>query len=188
VVQLADPTQPPPLRMYYSAGDGNYPVATGWLRQMLERLGVEVSLDVQTGYVHNSWPASSLRDGFRFLVEQPPPPCVPGPAALCLRDGRFRVEASWATATASGAGQAVELTDESGAFWFFSPGNVELDVKVLAGCPLNGHHWVFAAGLTDVGVTLTVTDTASGQQAVYRNPRGTPFVAVQDTRAFPGCP
>jgi pimeloyl-ACP methyl ester carboxylesterase len=189
VVELADPVAPPPLRFYYGTDDPNYAGgAYGLLRQMLLRLGVVVSADLQAGYGHNSWPTASLVEGFRFLVEQPRPACLPEPHALCLREGRFRVEATWETATGTGAAQGRELSDESGSFWFFSPANLELDVKVLDGCAVNGHYWVFAAGLTDVGVTLTVTDTATSSNAVYRHPRGAPYAPVQDTAAFESCP
>jgi len=46
---------------------------------------------------------------------------------------------------------------------------------------------VFAAGLTDVEVTLTVTDTVSGQVRKYRSTLGKPFLPVQDTAAFATC-
>jgi hypothetical protein len=65
---------------------------------------------------------------------------------------------------------------------------VELVVKALDGCSFNGRHWIFAGGLTDVAVTLTVTDTRSGEVKTYRNPLGTPFAPIQDTGAFPSCP
>jgi photosystem II stability/assembly factor-like uncharacterized protein len=118
-----------------------------------------------------------------------PGPCTPSAAALCLgTGGRFLVTASWAAPPADGAGQAVGLTADTGAFWFFSAANLELLVKVLDGCSLNGHYWAFAAGLTNVGVTLTVTDTQTGESRTYTNPAGAPFPALQDTAAFDTCP
>ncbi len=45
---------------------------------------------------------------------------------------------------------------------------------MLDGCALNGKIWVFAAGTTDVGWTLTVTDQATGASKVYRNELGLP--------------
>jgi hypothetical protein len=51
---------------------------------------------------------------------------------------------------------AVSLTDESGFFWFFEPGNVEVTVKILDGRALNGHYWLFVASMTDVGFTIDV--------------------------------
>ena len=81
-------------------------------------------------------------------------------------------------------GTAVELTPDTGYFWFFNQENVELLVKVLDGCPITDHWWVFAGGLTDVEVTLRVTDTLSGMVKTYFNPQKTPFEPVQDTSAF----
>ncbi len=116
--------------------------------------------------------------------------CTPGPRSLCLSDGRFRVEARWRTRTGlEGSGQAVELTGDTGYFWFFSPDNVEAVVKVLDACfaPFD-RFWVFAAGLTNVEVTLKVTDTVSGEVREYQNPQETAFRPIQDTQAFATCP
>ncbi|HTQ78775.1 MAG TPA: hypothetical protein VMM92_02180 [Thermoanaerobaculia bacterium] len=119
--------------------------------------------------------------------------CTPSPTALCLQGGRFRVEVAWVTAGtagqsgSSGFGQAVPLTADTGFFWFFASTNVELVVKVLDGCGLGGHFWVFAGGLTDVATTLTVTDTATGAVRTYNGRQGVAFAPLQDTAAFP-CP
>ena len=43
---------------------------------------------------------------------------------------------------------------------------------------------MFAGGLTDVGVTMTVTDTETGVEKPYGNPVGTAFQPVQDLEAF----
>ena len=100
--------------------------------------------------------------------------CVPGPRALCLRDGRFRVEVEWRDQhnAATGDGQAVPGTGESGFFWFFDESNVELIVKILDGQPLNGKFWVFYGALTDVEYWITVTDTETGAQRMYHNAPG----------------
>ncbi len=48
--------------------------------------------------------------------------------------------------------------------------NVEVVVKVLNGCsPPFNHYWVFASGLTNVAVELTVTDTQTGEVVTYLN-------------------
>jgi hypothetical protein len=114
-------------------------------------------------------------------------PCVPGPTRLCLNGGRFLVESRWKTAQGEGAGMAVPLTGDTGFFWFFSSSNVEMVVKVLDACGLNGSFWVFAGGLTDVEVETTVTDTVTGAVKTYRNTQGTKFQPLQDTAAFPTC-
>src|SRR5436309_6829750 len=66
---------------------------------------------------------------------------------LRLSGNRFQVVATWRTAGGgSGVGHAIPLTADTGAFWFFAPGNVELIVKVLNACTPFGRFWVFAAG------------------------------------------
>ncbi len=78
--------------------------------------------------------------------------------------------------------------DNAGAFWFFDPQSIEVVFKILDGCATNGHAWVFAGGLTNVGVTLTVTDTKTGAARIYTNPAGSAFQPIQDTAAFSTCP
>ncbi|HVT14753.1 MAG TPA: hypothetical protein VHQ90_01060 [Thermoanaerobaculia bacterium] len=107
--------------------------------------------------------------------------CSSSATALCLQRNRFLVEASWQTADGSGTGQAIPLTSDTGGFWFFSSSNVELLVKVLDGCGLTGSYWVFAGGLTNVGVTLGVTDMVTGQTRTYRSTAGTAFQPILDT-------
>lgn len=108
--------------------------------------------------------------------------------ALCLQDGRFEVRAFWETASDSGIGLPVQLTTDSGYFWFFDAANIEVVVKLLAACPVNDRFWFFAAGLTNVEVTLEVTDTSVPQTKGYFNPQGTAFQPIQDTAAFNTCP
>jgi outer membrane protein assembly factor BamB len=115
-----------------------------------------------------------------------PSTCVADATTLCLQGNRFQVRASWQTAAgATGDGQAVRITADTGYFWFFGPANVEMLTKVLDGCGLGDRFWVFAGGLTDVHVVLTVTDTANGAVRTYHNPQGTAFAPLQDTGAFP---
>lgn len=116
-------------------------------------------------------------------------PCFASTTRLCLAGGRFAVDVAWADPFGgSGPGVAVPLSEDTGAFWFFDERNLELMVKVLEACPVNGHVWVFAGGLTNVEVELTVTDTRTGEERVYRNPQGQAFQPVQDTAAFPCTP
>ena len=70
-----------------------------------------------------------------------------------MDDGRWRLQ----------HGHAVALTGEAGYFWFFDLNNLEIVVKTLNGCGTNGHYWFFAAGLTDLEVTITVTDRTTGE-------------------------
>ena len=105
---------------------------------------------------------------------------------LCL--GSFEVEVEWdAGGGETGRGAAERLTARSGDFWFFEPDNVEMVVKVLDGCSLNGHMWVFAAGLTDLQVTTTVRDLSNEKERVWSSPRGTLFRPILDKEAFASC-
>ncbi len=115
--------------------------------------------------------------------------CTPTATNLCLSGGRFQVNARWTTSDGkSGDGQAVRLTTDTGYFWFFNPANAEMTIKVLNACSFNGKYWVFAGGMTDVQVDITVTDTKTGAVRTYKNALGTPFVTITDTGAFATCP
>jgi PKD repeat protein len=125
----------------------------------------------------------------QFQIGAAPSACVAGATDLCLQANRFQVEVAWTTAQgASGAGQAVPLTDDTGYFWFFSSANVEMVLKILNGCALNQSYWVFAGGLTNVQVDVTVTDTKANTVRHYSNAQGAPFKPIQDTAAFATCP
>jgi hypothetical protein len=126
--------------------------------------------------------------GYRITEnDAPPPSCIADTDTLCLNNGRFRVEATFNTGSQSGNAQVVRLTDETGYLWFFSASNVEAVIKVLNACALNQSFWVFTAGLTNVRVDITVTDTQTGQSKTYTNPLNTKYIAVQDTAAFATC-
>jgi hypothetical protein len=120
-----------------------------------------------------------------FTVTAPAGSCVPSATRLCLGDRRFQVEATWETNGQAGAGQTRTITHDTGTFYFFDPDNLEVVVKVVDGCALDNHFWVFAGGLTNVRTAMTVTDTARGTSKTYENPAGTPFQPIQDTAAFP---
>jgi hypothetical protein len=98
------------------------------------------------------------------------------------------VEAAWRDFQLNGgAGTAVPITggtgDTTGYFWFFSPSNVEVILKVLDGRSLNDHFWVFYGALSNVEYTLTVTDTQTGLTLRYLNPMGQ-LASVGDTTGF----
>lgn len=113
----------------------------------------------------------------------------PGPGAVLLQDDRFAVEVAWRDHFGdTGVGQMAVRSDDSANFWFFRQDNWELLIKVLDGCPVNGHFWVFSAAVTDVEYTITVTDTESEQTQVYSNVLGDTPVSVTDTAAFATCP
>lgn len=115
--------------------------------------------------------------------------CQPSDQHLCLANGRFLATATWRTPDGrTGRAGVEQLTDESGYFWFFRPGNVEAIVKVLDACGASlPHFWTFAAGLTNLEVELTVVDTFTNDINTYQNGAGVPFLPIQDTRAFATC-
>ena len=116
--------------------------------------------------------------------------CTPDEHTLCLNEGRFSVTAAFQLSPLGPVFQAfaIGLTDQAGYFWFFEPENVELVVKVLNGCGINGAYWVFASGLTNLEVGITVQDSRTGEQTYYPNERGTAFPPIQDINAFHTCP
>jgi hypothetical protein len=110
--------------------------------------------------------------------------CATSENRLCMNGDRFSVEVSWRDfRDRTGVGHAVPITSDTGYFWFFSPANVELVVKVLDARSVNGKYWVFFGALSNVEYTLTVTDTTNGKVKTYVNPSGQ-FASVGDTKAF----
>jgi hypothetical protein len=76
---------------------------------------------------------------------------------------------------------------DSVKFTFFYPITLEVIVKIIEGCPLGGKWWVFAGGLTDLEVTIKVTDTATNLVKSYHSKKGQLFQPFADTSAF-SCP
>jgi hypothetical protein len=111
-------------------------------------------------------------------------PCPGTPQVLSLSNCRFQLQVEW-RAQGTGPGQAVQLTNDTGYFWFFSESNVELIVKVLDARSFNGHFWVFYGALSNVEYTLTLKDSVTGSIRIYHNPSGA-FASVGDTAAFRG--
>lgn len=143
---------------------------------------------IATGPDRNLWTLESASGKIARIT--PTGPCGADDKALCLGGGRFEVRAHWTSSSrgGSGDGTAVPLTADGGYFWFFDSSNIEVFVKVLNACSVGeGRFWVFAGGLTNVGVTLTVTDSLTLVTNAYTNTDGARFQAVQDTAAFT-CP
>jgi Bacterial pre-peptidase C-terminal domain len=117
-----------------------------------------------------------------------PSQCVSNSTTLCLNGGRFRVTAIFSAPNlgiTNAPAQVVNLTSDTGYFWFFSANNVELVLKVVDGRAFNGFFWVFYGALSDVEYTITVTDTANGRVKTYHNTPGH-LASVADTAAFSG--
>ena len=145
-----------------------------------------------SGHFVAAW-ASSLGDGseagvFGQRLETPVLTCAADGDTLCLHHNRFRAEIHWTNyAGDTGIGQAVPFTGDSGLFWFFGPGNLEMLIKVVDGCELNQRYWVYAGATTDVEYRLTVTDTWTDSAREYTNPLGHRAPAITDSGAFATC-
>jgi len=115
--------------------------------------------------------------------------CATTATVACLNDRRFRVQAKWDIPDGTrGYAALAHFSGDSARATFFDPANVELVLKVLDACVVNERYWVFAAGLTNVEVTVRVTDTHTATVWEYHNPLDQAFPPVQDTSAFAACP
>ncbi len=76
------------------------------------------------------------------------------------------------------------IGDEASLFYFFEFDNVELLVKVLDACGVNGKYWVFGSAATDLEYTIEIEDMAMarGQKKTYSRNSANPL--INDTNAF----
>jgi hypothetical protein len=99
--------------------------------------------------------------------------------------GHFQITVDWRDFMGStGAGTGVPLTSHSGYFWFFSPDNPELFIKLVDDWANSGYYWVVFGAITTVEFTVTVTNTEDGQTQSYFNPLGNAPTTVIHRQAF----
>jgi len=135
--------------------------------------GLTGSTNFPTAYAYQASKAGADKVYDAFITRISQYSCKAGAETLCLGGSRFSAEVEWNTPTgASGKGQAVPMTIESGYYWFFAAGNVELFVKLLDSRAVNGHFWFFWAALTDVQYTITVRDHETGAVKTYHGVQG----------------
>jgi uncharacterized protein DUF1573 len=104
--------------------------------------------------------------------------CVPNATTTCLLGNRFQVRVKRGTAYQ----QVVPVTSQTSFFWFYSPDNTEIFVKLLDGTFVNGKYWVFFGSMTDQAYNIEVTDTVTGILKSYASPG--PICGGADTSAF----
>ena len=110
--------------------------------------------------------------------------CEPGGPALTLRGG-YTVSMCYET----GDGRVGNARDwgldssQSGLLYFFDPDNVEVLIKVLDGCGVNGHRWVFVAPVTDLAFNLHV-EGHNGRRWSHTNRLGQTADTAADVTAF----
>ncbi|HEY2737156.1 MAG TPA: PKD domain-containing protein, partial [Thermoanaerobaculia bacterium] len=109
--------------------------------------------------------------------------CVPTPNRQCLAGGRFAVATAFNAANPK-PGKVISLPGTNAvAFGILDAKNPEFVVKIVDGRKINGHFWVFYAGLTRARVKLTVTDTLTGASKSYVSQTGS-LASQADTGAF----
>lgn len=108
--------------------------------------------------------------------------CTYDGTSLCLLAGRFRVQAGYRDYSGRrGLGRAVTLSSDTGYFWFFDAANVEVVSKAVSFCADASHNvGIYTGGLTDLEVTLGVTDTLKGTYTEHSNLLGMPFSLIRD--------
>lgn len=123
--------------------------------------------------------------GIRYTIDEndepPPPPPPPACEAPCLGE-RFSVGTQYSLQNgATGEMGSEILSSSTAAFYFTNSTNLELFVKVVNACSINNTYWVFASGLTNQGIVITIRDTATSTDLIITNPLGRlfePFVAT----------
>ncbi len=120
------------------------------------------------------------------------PPCVADAQTLCLDAGnndRFRVRMTWTDFVGgTGPGFAVPFTSDSGFFYFFSPQNLEVLVKMVNGCgSFSNYYWFYYAAASNVQIDIEVADTEADVIQTYHNPLGN-FASDGDITALQTCP
>ena len=124
-------------------------------------------------------------DGDLSLVEPPLP--EPGDCAefdFCLFD-RFGIDIA---DTSGNPGQVQVADEDAGLFTFLDEQEWQALVRIVNGCRINDHFWVFAAATSGVEFDLTVTDTVVGESRSYVNPLDNLPEPITDTAAFATCP
>ena len=119
-------------------------------------------------------------------------PCVRDADTACLQSDRFEVNITWTNNQGSGTAQVMSFggqrteNNEAAFYYFQSPTNFEMGVKVLNACVpfLGNKFWVFVSGLTDQGWIVNVRDTQTGATKTYSNPVGKLSTTFADTAAF----
>jgi hypothetical protein len=116
--------------------------------------------------------------------------CRPaGDAPLTLLNNRFQVRVDWSSKTPAQAAVCPQPDrDDSGLFYYLSPENWAVMVKVLDACDRFDRYWVFSTATAQVAYTIQLTDTKSGENRRYESTAGNAFQPVLDTQAFATCP
>ena len=130
-------------------------------------------------------PPPAGADPTRSLIAGARTDCEPGGPTLTLRGG-YTVSMCYETYDGK-VGDARDWgldSSQSGLMYFFERDNAEVLIKVLDGCGVNGHRWVFVAPVTDLAFNLLV-ESPSGERWTHANRLGRTADAASDVAAFP---
>ena len=114
---------------------------------------------------------------------------------VALLGGRFEVSATFWDDAAQTERPALVVpllraggeSADSALLGFYQTSNWELLVKVLDGCAVNDHYWVFAAAATDLGWRVRVRDRVTDTRFYAEQVLGLPQPPTTDTQALPVC-
>lgn len=127
-----------------------------------------------------------------FAGDYPGPECPePGDTSnnACLFDGAFEIETHWGFLAPDGGRTTLLAFSENTVLGHYgNPSNIEVVVKVLDGCSINAHFWVYIGTLTDKAQWIEVRDHQDPTRRsarMYFHPGDGPVGTLTDSRAFP---
>ena len=114
--------------------------------------------------------------------------CAAATGSVNLQANRFQVSATWGSGSGLAPAQVNcgATTDQTAYFYWTDPGNTELIIKLLDFCAMNSTWSVYANGVTDREVAITITDRYTARSWTGHNSLNQGFVLIRD-KAF-DCP
>ena len=135
------------------------------------------------------WSFTPERTEWRLRFTKVGSDCEPTRALLSL-DGGYSVEMCFEYEDDQGRTLTRDALSyglgsrQSGLLYFFDRDNAEVLIKVLNGCALNGHRWVYVAPVTDLAFKLSVRAGRGNKVWTYENPKGSLAQVRSDLSAF----
>jgi len=76
-------------------------------------------------------------------------------------------------------------SNQSAILYFFDRDNAEVLIKVLDGCKINGHRWVFVAPVTTLAYNLSIVPPDGSEPWTHKNALNRTAAAASNITAFP---
>lgn len=155
---------------------------------VLDNLQPEGRYELRVGAIGDG--ATAFSETATVRVSEPPGPgaatdCIPRPVTTL--SGGYDVRMCFATPSGlqtAAANYHLE-SDHSALLYFFDRDNAEILLKVLDGCAVNGHRWVFTAPVTNLAFRLEIVERSTGRRFEQSNAAGQTAQTTGDTAAFP---